>query len=68
MQQPHNHRGQVGSSSRTMFAQVDGGSDVSCILKWHVVALSLGDQMVPRKATRQFRVGGIGQQAGSERW
>ena len=33
--------GQVDNIGRTVYAQVDGGSDVSCILKEHVIALSL---------------------------
>ena len=41
------------------------GSDVSCILKEHAVALGVGDRMVIRDVSRQFRVRGIGQQAGT---
>ena len=58
--------GQVDNISRTVYAKVDGGSDVLCILKKEpVVALGLDDLMVPRDVTRQCRVRGIGQQAGS---
>ena len=48
--------GQVDNIGRTVYAQVDGGSDVSCVLKEHVVALGLDGLMVPRDITRQVKV------------
>ena len=54
-----------GEGSRMVYAQVDGGSDLSCILREHVEALGMTSQMVPREASRQLRVCGIGQQAES---
>ena len=47
------------------YAQLDDGSEVSCILMEHVHALGLEGQMVLRKHSKQCRVRGIGQQAGT---
>ena len=47
-----------------LFMQLDGGSDLSCILMEHVRALGMESQMVPRDVSRQYRVRGIGQEAG----
>ena len=57
--------GQVEGVGPTVYAQVDGGSDVSCILREHAVALGLSNRMILRDVSRQFRVRGIGQQAGT---
>ena len=52
-------------SGRRVYMQLDGGSDVSCVLREHVEALGMAEQMVLRDVSRQFRVRGIGQQAGT---
>jgi hypothetical protein len=57
------------SGSQRVYAQLDGGSDVSCILKEHVVAMGLEHRMVPRPKAKQYQVRGIGQEAGTgQKW
>jgi hypothetical protein len=50
---------------QTVYSQVDNGSDLSCVLMEHVVALGLESTLVMRKPSRQYQVRGIGQAAGT---
>ena len=50
---------------QTVYPQLDNGSDLSCILMEHVVALGLQSKLVLRKPARQYQVRGIGQATGT---
>ena len=53
------------SGDQRVYTQLDGGSDISCILREHVKALGLEHRMVARPKSKQYSVRGIGQQAGT---
>jgi hypothetical protein len=48
------------SGCQRVYAQLNGGSDVSCILKEHVEALGLKHRMVPKPRAKRYQVRGIG--------
>ena len=54
----------VMENGTRLFMQQAGGSNVSCIIMEHVRALGMESQMAPRDVSRQYRVRGIGQEAG----
>jgi hypothetical protein len=56
-------KGEVTKGTYT-FVQVDGGSEISCILHEHVAALGLEGQMMRRSSRDERRVRGIGMDEG----